>query len=100
MPIVVKRNHYEYCQLRTMLDSVQSGVLRRYMNAPSEEDRTATFNYLKTNLKPIHDYVRGMKDGDPCPEGEIQCDGYCSSTYCCDPPPPGGGGKDPGGDEN
>ncbi len=72
----------QYAKLRTMLDSVQTGALRQYLNAPSQEERDASFNYLKTNLKPIHDYVRGMKKGDPCPEGEVECDdGYCA-THC------------------
>jgi hypothetical protein len=82
----------QYAQLRTMLDSVQTGALRQYLNAPSQAERDASFNYLKTNLKPIHDYVRGMNPGDSCPVGEYDCGTYCSLDPCvC-----GGGGVNRG----
>jgi hypothetical protein len=80
MPIA-KRNHRQYAQLRTMLDSVQAGALRQYLNAPTEEERDASFNYLKENLKPIHDHVFGV-NGIICPQDWYDCGDYCSQYPC------------------
>jgi len=82
MPIA-KRNHLQYAQLRTMLDSVQAGALRHYLNAPTEEERDASFNYLKTNLKPIHDHLFGFNGYQSCPaEVPYDCGDYCSANPC------------------
>lgn len=72
----------QYAQLRTILDSVQSGVLNHYCNAKSQAERDDLFNYLKANLKPIHDYLRAMGPGGRCPAGEYDCGGYCSAYPC------------------
>jgi hypothetical protein len=82
MPIA-KRNHRQYAQLRTMLDSVQAGALHHYLNAPTEEERDASFNYLKKNLKPIHDHVFGFNGIQDCPPGSpYNCGDYCSANPC------------------
>lgn len=72
----------QYAQLRTILDSVQSGVLREYCSATSQEARNEIFKYLNTNLKPIHDYLLQIALGGHCPKGEFDCGGYCSAYPC------------------
>ena len=69
----------QYTQLRTMLDSVQSGALKKYCCATSQEDRNEIFKYLDANLKLIHDFLRGP---GRCPDGEYDCGGYCSAYPC------------------
>ena len=72
----------QYTQLRTILDSVQNGALRDYCSATSQETRNDIFNYLNTNLKPIHDYLLQISLGGQCPKGEFDCGGYCSAYPC------------------
>ena len=78
----------QYAHLRMILDSVEKGALRHYLNAPSKAEQEANFNYLKTNLMPIHDHVWGNGNGDPvCDPGWILCDGVCIDYACQHPHP-------------
>ena len=75
----------EYVHLRTMLDSVETGALRYYLEAATPEEEKTRFDYLKTHLMKISDHVWNMpgkpNDG-PCPDGYYNCNGCCVSYEC------------------
>ena len=75
-------NLSQYALLRTILDSLETGALRFYMEAGSEPERTENFNYLKTKLTPIIERIWQKPVADPCPDGYYNCDGYCVSYPC------------------
>ena len=72
----------QYVMLRTILDSLQTGALRYYMDAGTQAERDKRFNYLKTKLTPIIEHIWVKPKADPCPDGYYNCDGYCVSYPC------------------
>jgi hypothetical protein len=75
-------NLRQYANLRVMLDSVERGAVRHYLSAPSQAEQDASFDYLKTSLKPIHDHVWGKTAETDCTPPLIDCDGYCIDYAC------------------
>ena len=84
-------NYKQYAELRTILDSLEIGALRYYLNAPDPGQQEANFQYLKTQTKPILDHVWGRNKPNigECPEGYHDCGGYCVPYDCM------GGGNPP-----
>ena len=75
-------NYKQYAELRTILDSLEIGALRYYLNAPDPGQQEANFQYLKKQTRPILDHIwKGPKDVD-CPEGYHDCGGCCVPYDC------------------
>jgi hypothetical protein len=72
----------QYAELRTILDSVERGALRYYLEAPSQAARDKRLRYLKRTLKPVHDRVYGIAKDSPCRPPLYDCGGYCCDTPC------------------
>jgi hypothetical protein len=74
----------QYALLRTILDSLQTGALRYYLDPATEKERTLNFNYLQRKLKPITEHIWAKKPDQEgnCPDGYHDCDGYCVSYPC------------------
>lgn len=72
----------QYAMLRTILDSLETGALRYYMDAGTQAERDKRFNYLKTNLTPIIEHIWAKPKETDCPDGYHDCDGYCVSYPC------------------
>ena len=72
----------KYAELRLVLDSLERGVLRYYLEAPSQAERDRRLRYLRDNLQPIHDQVWGRAGGQPCPPGYFDCNGCCVDYPC------------------
>jgi hypothetical protein len=78
----LETNLQQYVELRTILDSVNIGALRFYLNATSHAEQDANFKYLKTELKEISDHVWGRNKAIECPDGYHDCDGCCVPYNC------------------
>ena len=78
------QNLKQYIELRTILDSVEIGALRYYLNASDPTVQEANFKYLKAQMKPILDHIWGRKSPreDDCPEGYHDCSGCCVPYTC------------------
>jgi len=78
------QNYKQYAQLRTILDSLEIGALRYYLNAANPGEQEANFEYLKNATKPILDHIWAKKDPreDECPEGYHDCGGCCVPYNC------------------
>lgn len=74
----------QYVQLRTMLDSLEIGALRYYLNAANPAEQQEHFKYLKTQLKPIIEHIWQKKKEREieCPPGYNECDGCCVPYIC------------------
>lgn len=86
---MAKTNLEEYARLRTILDSLEIGALRYYLNPTDPKVRTERLDYLTTQLMPIVDKIWGpgparkkkKKDVD-CPDGYHDCNGCCVPYPC------------------
>ena len=83
-PRKVRTNFAEYARLRTVLDSLEIGALRYYLDAPSAAERKAHFEKLQSALLPIIREIWGQSEGiaPECPEGYIDCGGVCVPYQC------------------
>ena len=75
-------NLHQYAELRMILDSVERGALRHYLQAPTQAKRDASFKYLKEKLKVVHNHVWGRTQAQPCPPGYFDCNGCCVDYPC------------------
>jgi len=99
MPRVVPIDISQYVELRTMLDSVEAGSLRLYLDPLEFEKQKENYEFLKHHLMIISDHVwhrekkvkTGKKhiDEGPCPDGYFNCGGCCVPYECVlsDPKP-------------
>lgn len=76
----------QYVQLRTMLDSLQIGALRYYLNATGEE-RQCNFEYLTNQMEPIIEQTwksmaTAKESQGSCPDGYVDCYGCCVPYNC------------------
>ena len=91
---MAKTNLEEYARLRTMLDSLEIGALRYYLDPTDPKVRTDRLEYLTKQLMPIVDKIWGTgstKKGPPkkkkkveidCPDGYHDCNGCCVPYPC------------------
>ena len=79
-----KTNLAQYARLRTILDSLEIGALRYYLDAESAAEREQRFEKLKSALLPIIREIWGQSEAiaPECPEGYIDCDGVCVPYQC------------------
>jgi hypothetical protein len=75
-------NLQQYVDLRTILDSVNIGSLRFYLNATSHAEQDANFKYLRTKLMEINDHIWKRKSDTDCPDGYVECNGCCVPYNC------------------
>jgi len=73
----------QYARLRTILDSLDIGALRYYLDAPSLAEREQRFEKLQSALMPIiREIWNGGEGLADCPEGYIDCGGVCVPYQC------------------
>ena len=78
-----KTNLAQYARLRTILDSMDIGALRYYLDAPSLGEREQRFEKLQSALMPIIREIWNPGEGlADCPEGYIDCGGVCVPYQC------------------
>ena len=79
-----RTNLAQYARLRTILDSMEIGALRFYLDAPSVAERERRFEKLKSDLLPIIREIWGQSEdiAPECPEGYIDCGGVCVPYQC------------------
>lgn len=73
----------EYVALRTILDSLEIGALRFYLDKTTPEEKSKRFEELKFELMPIIKRLWGEKAlEEGCPDGYFNCDGVCVPYAC------------------
>ena len=74
---------HQYAQLRTILDSLDIGALRYYLDAASLEEQKKNFEYLEAELMPIIKRIWARQpDTEGCPDGYMECNGVCVPYIC------------------
>ena len=83
-------NPKEYTNLRTMLDSLEVGALRYFLNGEGLS-QPLKFQFLKGMLQPVIDELWHPQQGtnkagleSECPPGYFDCDGCCVPYKCPD----------------
>jgi len=71
-----------YVELRTLLDSLEIGALRFYLNDTSASQKEQNFKKLKPELMHIINQVWGRDREITCPRGYTECDGACVPYSC------------------
>ncbi|HBB94563.1 MAG TPA: hypothetical protein DC054_04170 [Blastocatellia bacterium] len=85
---MAKTNLEEYAQLRTILDSLEIGALRYYLNPTDPKVRSERLEYLTKQLMPIVNKIWGTGPTKKKKKGLIDCpDGYHDCNGCCVPYP-------------
>jgi len=77
-----KVNLNQYAQLRTILDSLQIGALRYYLDPDDPGDQEEHFDYLYKELMPIIQHIWAKTKDVECPEGYFDCNGCCVPYQC------------------
>jgi hypothetical protein len=73
----------QYVQLRTLLDSLEIGALRYYLEPDDTVEQDERFVYLNKHLKPVIDKIWGGRNQMiDCPVGYHECDGCCVPYPC------------------
>jgi hypothetical protein len=72
----------QYVYLRTLLDSVEIGSVRYYLNGKDPAEKGKNFQALEPLLKNILELVWGPDRKIPCPPGYTSCDGACVPYTC------------------
>jgi bacterioferritin (cytochrome b1) len=75
-------NLQQYVELRTLLDSLESGALRYYLNAANQTEQEEHYHYLTTKLGAINNHIWTKKAGIACPDGYVECNGCCVPYNC------------------
>ena len=80
----MRTNPRDYADLRTLLDSLEIGALRYFLNEKGSQPEK--FKYLMNKLKPIADELWELQNGASidCPPGYYSCDGMCVPYPCPD----------------
>ena len=78
-----KTNFVQYARLRTILDSLDIGALRYYLDARSVAERAQRFEKLQSALIPIIREIWNPGEGFiDCPDGYMDCGGVCVPYQC------------------
>ena len=72
----------QYVQLRTLLDSLEVGALRYYLDGTTPAEKTKNFDALKPKLMNVINLVWGGDKSVHCPPGYNECDGCCVPYSC------------------
>jgi hypothetical protein len=74
----------QYAELRTILDSLEIGAIRFYLDKTTPAEKNQRFEKLRDQLMPIVTEVWGGKKGLKlgCPEGYTNCNGCCVPYDC------------------
>lgn len=72
----------QYVQLRTILDSLEVGALRYYLDGTTPSEKTKKFEILEPKLMEIVNLVWGGGKKVICPPGYNSCDGCCVPYSC------------------
>jgi hypothetical protein len=75
-------NFDQYAELRTILDSLQTGALRYYLEPEDPYVRQRNFDYLYKQLMPIINHVWAIEKEIECPDGYYECNGCCIPYPC------------------
>ena len=77
-------NYAQYARLRTILDSLEIGALRFYLDGTNAAEKKRRLEKLESELLPIIHQVwnRGMGIIEVCPDGYNNCDGVCVPYAC------------------
>jgi hypothetical protein len=71
-----------YVRLRTILDSVEDGCIRYYLEFQDSPERNKRFDEISAVLMPVIEFVWGGAAGVLCPPGYTNCDGVCVPYVC------------------
>ena len=77
----------QYVRLRTILDSLQDGAVRYYLEVQDSLEGHKRFQELESRLMPIVKWLWGGADEITCPPGYRNCNEVCV-PYNCPPDPP------------
>jgi hypothetical protein len=79
-----------YVRLRTILDSLEIGALRFYLDGTTEPEKGSRLKEIETVLMPFIDKLWGRRRPGliDCPRGYTECEGVCVPYSCVQ----GGGG--------
>jgi hypothetical protein len=81
-----KGEHTEYERLRIILDSLEIGALRFYLEATDTAEKAKRFKELSSTLVPIcRSFWAGAELSITlagCPDGYNDCDGVCVPYRC------------------
>ena len=77
----------KYVRLRTILDSLQDGAVRYYLEVQDSLEGHKRFEELESRLMPIIKWLWGGADEVNCPPGYRNCNEVCV-PYSCPPDPP------------
>jgi hypothetical protein len=58
----VKKDYAEYAKLRTILDALEIGAIRRYLKGDNAAERSERFEEIESQLKPIIRYWSQLAD--------------------------------------
>ena len=71
-----------YVKLRTMLDSLEIGALRYYLDNTTDPEKKKRLQQMETQLMPIIRRFWGRERLVNCPRGYTDCDGACVPYAC------------------
>ena len=77
----------QYVRLRTILDSLQDGSIRYYLEFQDSAEGNKRFGELESRLMPIIKWLWEGAGAIGCPPGYSNCNGVCV-PYACPPDPP------------
>jgi hypothetical protein len=85
-PAKPKTDCEQYVELRTILDSLEIGAIRFYLDKTTPAEKKERFEKLRDQLMPIVTEVWGGRKGLAlgCPEGYTNCNGCCVPYDCFD----------------
>jgi hypothetical protein len=72
----------QYVQLRTMLDSLQIGALRYFVDPDDPYEQEQHFEYLYKHLMPVIQHLWASPKEVDCPDGYYDCNGCCVPYQC------------------
>lgn len=72
----------QYVELRTLLDSLEVGALRYYLDGTDSAEKDKRFEKLEPALRKVIKLVWGGENLIPCPPGYTSCNGCCVPYSC------------------
>ena len=72
----------QYVRLRTILDSLEDGAIRYYLEFQDEPEGSKRFEELESRLMPLIKWLWGLTEEISCPPGYSNCNGVCVPYTC------------------